>query len=272
MFKKLLKYDMRSIFKYWWILAVTSLGMSVVGGIAIHILEADYRYPAIIMIFAGLAAMVSIFAIFALLLVSAIWMYVRFYQNLFTDEGYLTFTLPVKREQILLSKILTGAVLSFSTMIVAVIDILILMSIARGSLYGVLKDVFDEIYLFFSGGGFFAIVFVIEIIIIAIILSLLSSLAVFICITLGATVAKKHKLFAAIGVYYLYNMVMSFVGQFVMTLGVINVIGILTSLAEAATTAAVLLILLIAILILAVLYILLYTLELWMLDRKLNLA
>ena len=45
----------------------------------------------------------------------------RFYRNLYTDEGYLTFTLPVKKNDILLSKFL----LSMSTVVAAFCVILI---------------------------------------------------------------------------------------------------------------------------------------------------
>ena len=38
MMKKLLKYDLRAIFKYWWIVALSSLGLSFIGGISLKIL------------------------------------------------------------------------------------------------------------------------------------------------------------------------------------------------------------------------------------------
>ena len=40
------------------------------------------------------------------------------------------------------------------------------------------------------------------------------------CITIGATVAKKHKVLAAIGIYYLINMGVSFAVSFVGGIGV----------------------------------------------------
>ena len=39
MLKKLLKYDLKSVFKYWWIAAVTSIGLSALGGLCISIVS-----------------------------------------------------------------------------------------------------------------------------------------------------------------------------------------------------------------------------------------
>ena len=38
MFRKLLKYDMQSIFKVWWIMAVITLGASILGGVGFRII------------------------------------------------------------------------------------------------------------------------------------------------------------------------------------------------------------------------------------------
>ena len=57
---------------------------------------------AILVVFACLVAIVLSF------ILTMVLIYVRFYKNLYTDEGYLTFTLPVSRKQILLSKTLNA--------------------------------------------------------------------------------------------------------------------------------------------------------------------
>lgn len=47
----------------------------------------------------------------------------RFYKNVFTDEGYLTNTLPVKPINILLSKLITGIVWSIAGVVVFILSI-----------------------------------------------------------------------------------------------------------------------------------------------------
>lgn len=54
--------------------------------------------------------MLCIFALFALCALMMVFMMVHFYKNLVTDEGYLTFTLPVSPANILCSKLFTAFV------------------------------------------------------------------------------------------------------------------------------------------------------------------
>jgi len=60
-------------------------------------------------LFAGLIILAYIFCLAAVSFCITICTAVRFYKNLFTDEGYLMFTLPVKTSDLLLSKILVAA-------------------------------------------------------------------------------------------------------------------------------------------------------------------
>ena len=46
-------------------------------------------------------------------LITLIYLVVRYYRNLYTSEGYLTFTLPVKSDNIFHSKVITGALWMF---------------------------------------------------------------------------------------------------------------------------------------------------------------
>ncbi len=46
-------------------------------------------------------------------IVTIIYLVIRYYKNLYTSEGYLTFTLPVKTDLIIHSKVITGALWMF---------------------------------------------------------------------------------------------------------------------------------------------------------------
>lgn len=65
------------------------------------------------------------FMIIAVSVGVTLYMAVRFYKSMFTDEGYLTHTLPVTSHQLLLSKILPMAAWSFLSMAGIVISLLI---------------------------------------------------------------------------------------------------------------------------------------------------
>ena len=51
--------------------------------------------------------------------------WVRFINNVYKDESYLTHTLPVEKKNIYLSKVLTAMICSFTTVVVAIICIFI---------------------------------------------------------------------------------------------------------------------------------------------------
>ena len=91
MFRKLLKYDMKAIWKYWWILAVTTLGVSVVGGAALkHLIafapEETQGAGVLITIVCSLLFFISVIGIAVAFYGTAILLLVRFYKNLFTGD------------------------------------------------------------------------------------------------------------------------------------------------------------------------------------------
>lgn len=141
----------------------------------------------------------------------------RFYKSRFTDEGYLTFTLPVSNHQILLSSFLNsifGVALvmlaCFAAVVIAGGMFVLAINSTQTIIWADVWVAWDEVWqqlvesfwknadqfalLGFSGiAGAFA----------ELILLMLS-------VTIGALIAKKHKILAAVGVYYGIGMVQSF--------------------------------------------------------------
>jgi hypothetical protein len=99
---------------------------------------------------------------------------------------------------------------------------------------------------------------------------------VYFCITLGATVVKKAKIVAAIGIYYLMNTVFSMVGQVV---GTVSLIFIAIGFAELVATwspdvlyAVITLIMFVALAAISSVAAIFYCATQNLLERKLNLA
>ena len=96
------------------------------------------------------------------------------------------------------------------------------------------------------------------------------------CITLGAIVAKKAKMLAAIGIYYCINMLMSFVLQFVAGFSIVGVTSglpvLLNGAPEWQTHLVITIALALACVMMAVPVALMYFMTLNKLERKLNLA
>lgn len=281
MLKKLLKYDLRATFKYWWIAAASSLGLAVLCGIALNILELPQAQTSIpLTIFSIFSIIITVIGVSAFLVAAEIFVYARFYQNFFSDEGYLTFTLPVKRSELLISKLLMALIVTLSTLAVIIIDAVIVALIRFGpefftsEFWGMIGAYLGIII---EGSieqiGAYAYLYILEILVLLILGCVFSTLLVFTCITFAATITKKNKVFAAIGIYYLVNAAISFIAQLIGTVGLTGLSGWLEIIDLAAVIFPLIaLVMLLFIAIFAAMCIGIYTLELWLLDRKLNLA
>ena len=143
----------------------------------------------------------------------------RFYKRCFTDEGYLTFTLPVTTHQILLSS-LVNTIIGELIMALAVglsvgiAVVLFLLAFPENLIWANkfvgLKEAFSQMWSslmehfdILAGVAATGII------------SVLSELIVLmLAVTIGAMIAKKHKILAAVGVYYGISMVQNFVLTF----------------------------------------------------------
>ena len=275
MLSRLLKYDFRAVLKYWWIAALTSVGLSVVGGVCAVILDNDYNQHFSFQAIAGLGIFLVILGLSAFLMLSQILIYVRFYRHFFTDEGYLTFTLPVKRSQLLTSKLITATTVSVMTGAVLLTDVAIIVAFLLGDRlfdaemwerrFRVIRDLWNTL------GGYMP-VYIVEFLLLLLALTVFSALLLFCCITFASIVVKKHKAIAAIAISYAASGVISFVMQWVFMFGVYGVDAWLAPLPEGALKAVIAFALLAFTLFTTVASVGLYILNLWMIDRRLNLS
>ncbi len=276
MLGKLLKYDLRALFKYWWVVALSSVGLSAVGGVSLRLLISSTvaEEAPLLAILAMLGLVVTVLGLSAFLIATEIFIYVRFYQNLFSDEGYLTFTLPVRRRDILNSKLISGLLVNFLTATLLVADILGILII--GLDHDTLYVIGESLSMFFGNAfklmGILSAVYILEAILGLFLLSVAGYLLTLICITFAAVVAKKHKVFAAIGFYYVTGAVLSFVGQIGFMLGAISLAGIFEKIPESSMLWVLSLILLSLILCVGAISVALYSIEHYLIDRKLNLS
>lgn len=110
MLRKLYKYDLKSVSLLLVILHAVLLVYTVIGRIGIFIAERAQAFvsPEASRLWgiAGAFYIVGfILFILAIVIATVVYLAVRIQKNLFSDEGYLTHTLPVKPTQILWSKV-----------------------------------------------------------------------------------------------------------------------------------------------------------------------
>ena len=288
MLKKCLKYDFRSVLRLWWILAISMLGASIIAGLGIRFFSqciATPNVPEVLYVLSTFVMIGSMFCLIAMVMgmtVSFILVFWRMYTHFYTDEGYLTFTLPVKRSTLYLSKVIMGTLLQFATILLLIFGILFIVLVAPPTESG-------EFFLNFEGikaiGSLFAdlwsqyrawlILWVPTVLAILFLLGLFQSGLVYLCITIGAVVAKKHKLIAAIGIYYGVNTAVGIVGEFILMFlmaGIVGIIGVAISAEGAFTGVTITAVLFIVALAFATLAAIVHFMTLNKIEKKLNLA
>lgn len=140
----------------------------------------------------------------------------RFYKRCFTDEGYLTFTLPVTSHQILLSGIANTVLGMIVVIVAAVVGVGIIFGlfmtaipqeIIWADVWVSLKDVMAQILksLHKNAGEFLMLG------ISGILGAFATLIQLMLAVTIGSLIVKKHKVAAAVAVYYGINLALSFV-------------------------------------------------------------
>lgn len=119
MLKKLFRYDFKALCRVLVPLHLAAVGVGVLASLAgfagYSLSELSHAFgdaiDQLVTLLEGLAALfigLSMLLLFCATVTTFVVVIVRFYRNLFTDEGYLTLTLPVTAGQILTAKVLAG--------------------------------------------------------------------------------------------------------------------------------------------------------------------
>lgn len=207
MFAKLLKYEWRSNAGTCGILSLCVLGVSVLGGFALrYIVISDENARGSAVFSLGMLLMLAVLSLIAYGFAIYILQLVRFYKNKFTDEGYLTFTLPVTAHQIFLSSAVNLLIWMLISGLVLGLCLLIMGLFATvGIDYPIMEDVSEMLGTEALPDGYGLVMLLSRIV--SVVFGVVMPLT---CLTVGACVAKKHKIMAAFGIYYVISMVMSF--------------------------------------------------------------
>ena len=116
MLGKLLKYDLKWVYKLIIIFYILAFTFSVIGR-AFSTIENSLVFNIVAQIAFGTAISMMVSSLINTLM--RLW--VRFNRNVYKDESYLTHTLPVKKQEIFTSKVITGVVSIFTSMVVIIV-------------------------------------------------------------------------------------------------------------------------------------------------------
>ena len=154
----------------------------------------------------GLAALACIYLTLAMCII-------RFYKNLFSQEGYLSFALPVSTHQHLFVKLFSALVYSAITWVSVVVAFLITISgdilneVIKAA--GYIIDKIVELISFTDGVHIAA--YAVYSLILLILSGIFTFLVYYSCITIGQT-AKKNRILAAVGCFFAYSFINQVLG------------------------------------------------------------
>ena len=120
MLGKLLKHDLKWVYKLIIIFYCLAFIFSVIGR-ALGTIENSLVFEIVSQIAFGTAISMMVSSLINTLMRS----WVRFVRNVYKDESYLTHTLPVKKQEIFASKVVTGIVAIFTSMVVIIVSLFI---------------------------------------------------------------------------------------------------------------------------------------------------
>lgn len=124
MLKKLYKHEFYSLFRNILPIYAALLGFSLLSRLSSLIESSN----TVVSIFKGLSNTIYVFSIIALFVVGMVIVVTRFYKNLLSHEGYLTFTLPFSATQHIVCKLICGAVVMTINFIMMIISVAILLT------------------------------------------------------------------------------------------------------------------------------------------------
>lgn len=275
MLRKLVKYDFNYYIKYWLIAALTTIGLAVVCGVCFKALQIENEKIELLKVLCSLAGVISAVAIFGLLIFTRILGVVRYYKNFFTDEGYLTFTLPVSPRDQVMSKVFTNYIFTVFSTVVVILDLFVVLALAIPDQLFNAKNwnqIFDVLGEILEEAKVFAPLYALQFVLLLVALPLLQIMIDYCCITVAGTLVRKYKVLVAIGIYYGATVVMSYFSQFAtMSLASGSVVVAVEKLSENQILGMLSIVLLALTALVFLITLVLYTLSVYLIDAKLNL-
>lgn len=243
MFGKLLKYEWRANSKLFGLLSLIALGLGLVGGVVIRgmflVGENVQDDLTLAMSMMGLFGMVMICMVLIGVYMTAVNYinYFRFYKHKFTDEGYLTFTLPVTAEQLFWSSFVNIMLWMLIATVVAAISAAVMLTIGVGpavvdaireivQMYGwpevtleAWRELFDILWqsvqiileegLALRGAPLYYGMSASQVIVAPVYNTILTMA----CITVGSVLVKRMKLLLSVGIYAGFTSVVALLTQ-----------------------------------------------------------
>ena len=207
MLGKLLKYELKATARYFVPLLATFGGITLLFKLFMAMI--GFGNDPLRMTFSIFIVTIYVVAVIALFLMCFIISFFRFYKNFYTDEGYLSFTLPVSINLQILNKLLIS--ISWVVVSTAAFFLSIFIFLAGtpywNDFFHLMSLSFQEFSKIDAGIRF---LFITETLTALVLNAVASPLFIYLCITIGGLL-PNHRLAASIGTYFLATAALSLV-------------------------------------------------------------
>ena len=195
MVKKLFKHEIHAMWRSMAPIWVVLLGVSVLGRL-IHLFETD---NVIYNIVSSSAVLFYMVALVACIVCPFIFAVTRFYRNMFSGEGYLTFTLPVTTGQHLWVKLIVAVATQVVTLVAAALSVIVVtfgdMTVEIG------KAIWYLFKMSVKEWGAHFPLFAVEFVLLVLVMLTMEILLFYGCICIGQQISK-HRVLGAVGAYF----------------------------------------------------------------------
>ena len=208
MFGKLMKAEWRAsrraIGALCAVVLISGALLGLLGNLLLREENGSWQLPGFVNVLFSLLSVAAVLAVALSLAASVFYALWRYYRSRFTEEGYLTYTLPVNNHQLMLSSILASVLEILLVGLATVAAVAIAFGIFAAKLpwnevdWGQVWSRFDELL-----SSLRPVVGDVLLVLLNIVLMCLATLlTLMLAVTIGATAAKKHPVLLAIAVYY----------------------------------------------------------------------
>ena len=195
MVRKLMKYDFASFMRLLLPVQLILLGIAALNRI-VQLFESESNTYSIVFTSSIVLYVISIIVALVLTLVVSV---VRFYQGMYSNEGYLSHTLPVTPTQHIVSKLLTSVLFFLGTFLSVFLSLnIVTLGEMNIEIYKAIGFLFGR---FFTYTHWHMALYIVEVILLVLAVMISSLLCLYFCISVGQ-LAQKKKILLAFGVYF----------------------------------------------------------------------
>lgn len=216
MFQKLIKYEWKAYSKSILFILLAAIGITLLGVVSIIMFNPEGFSQSDWLTFVNISTYASIFLVYyfgiiAISLAASLIIAVRYYKTMYTDQGYLTHTLPVTRAQLFWSKFLAAFGYQLFTFIMIALSIAALVSVFLIRLSSI-EDFMEDFIRFLTEiiediGVASTIGYVIFYTFFLLISCISNILMIYASITLGQLFVK-HRIIGSIIAYFVITVIM----------------------------------------------------------------